>query len=164
MRFLVPVGVLALLALVWSVAAARVRPQAVDRAELFATARAAFVSEDPARIHPALAHLERLRPPPVDFLLEGLRSPNRGVREWSAHALGDLARDGVLHRTEPVVTALLRAFRDTDDWVRWKAARALGNLRARRALPALRRTLELDTEIGRASALKAVEQIEGRKP
>lgn len=105
--------------------------------------------------------------PPVDWLLEGLLDGDRGVREWSAHALGDLAARGeAAARSETVVRALVVALQDQDDYVRWKAVRALGNIGppARVALPLIRETVATSQEILRASGEKALEQIEGRAP
>ena len=71
------------------------------------------------------------------------RCRDRGVREWSAHALGDLAP-----QEDGVVRALVLSFEDTDDYVRWKAARALGNIgpRAAMALPLLRVSAEAESD------------------
>jgi HEAT repeat protein len=133
------------------------RPAAVlDEAAVLA----AFQSEDPADVRRALADLRRLDPAPVAFLLEGLRHPNRGVREWSAHALGDAAPTG-----DGVVKALLELLEDRDDLVRWKAVRALGLMgsAAAAALPPLRQVAATDQEheIVRAAAQHAIEQIAG---
>ena len=124
-----------------------------------AAVRAAFASADRPAIETQLAKLAACKPAPVAWLLAGLRDPDRGVREWSAHALGDLAPPG-----PEVVDALIVAFEDEDDWVRWKAARALGALRARKALDVLRVAAEADqeTEVVRAAAQAAVTAIEGR--
>ena len=91
-------------------------------------------------------------------LIEALSHPSRAVREASAHALGELGEDAT-----PAVEALTRAFEDEDDFVRWKAARALGNI-GPAAESALRLLVpaaeaEQETEIVRASAQKAVQQI-----
>jgi HEAT repeat protein len=121
----------------------------------------AFASADPARIEACLADL-RAWPAQerTAFLLEGLAHADRGVREWSAHALGEFAP-----QEERVVTALLAAFEDEDDWVRWKAARALGLLGpfARKALPVLEPTANAaqEVEVVRAAAQVAVRQIRG---
>ncbi len=97
--------------------------------------------------------------PAVPTLVAWLEDPERNVREGAAHALGNLAP-----RTIEVATALARRIEDPDDYVRWKVIRALGRQReaARDALPALRRIAraELETEIVRASAQRAVLEIE----
>ncbi len=139
-----------------------VPPADVEPTELTpAAVHAAFASADPAEIEPCL---ERLRAwdqsPRTDLLVRGLAHPDRGVREWCAHALGDFAP-----REERVVDALLLAFDDDDDWVRWKAARALGLLGpfAKRALPLLNpaANAEQEVEVVRAAAQVAVQRIRG---
>jgi HEAT repeat protein len=80
------------------------------------------------------------------------------VREGVAHALGELAP-----KREDVVRALLVAFEDPDDYVRWKAARALGRIGpfAAAARPALEQAANApqETEIVRATARSALEAI-----
>lgn len=97
--------------------------------------------------------------PDLPWLCALLQHDHRGVREGVAHALGDLSP-----RDPEVVRALLRAFEDADDYVRWKAARALGNIgdvpiavreRLQQAAKA-----ERETEVVRAAAQRAVEQID----
>ena len=137
-----------------------------------ASLREAFRSAEPERVDAALATLAAAEAP-LDWLLEGLQQPDRGVREWSAHALGDLAARGdfaagaaLAERTDGVVRALVLSFEDKDDYVRWKAARALGNVgpNAAMALPLLRVCAEAESEqaVTRAAAIKAIAQIEGR--
>lgn len=128
----------------------------LDAAAL-ASLRGDFASADEARIAQALSEIHDARPP-LDWLVAGLADADRGVREWSAHALGDLAP-----RRPDVLRALMRAFEDPDDWVRWKAARALGNLGpyAAPALPLLRTAAAQQQEVVRAASEKAVRQITG---
>ncbi len=120
----------------------------------------AFASPDPDEVRAALAHIREVKPPPVDWLLSLLRHENRGVREWSTHAMGDIAP-----QRKDVVDALVVSFQDDDDYVRWKAARALGNIGplAAVALPMLERTAntepDQEVEVVRATAIKAVGQI-----
>lgn len=132
-------------------------PVAAPTLDVAAT-RAAFASPDPEQVHAALARLLAVEPPPTDWLLAQLRDPNRGIREWSAHALGDIAP-----QETRAVDALLVAFEDPDDYVRWKAARALGNIGApaERALAVLEPVAESDQEVEvvGATARKAVRQI-----
>ena len=89
-----------------------------------------------------------------------LSHENRGVREGVAHALGDLAPADAT-----IVDALIVAFDDDDDYVRWKAARALGRIgrTAKKALPMLRvaALADRETEIVRAVCKRAVAEIEG---
>lgn len=129
-------------------------PPPLDRAAVLD----AFASPDPDRVRAALQRIREARPAPTQWLVGLLRHPNRGIREWSAHALGDLAP-----RDPEVVRALVAAFEDEDDYVRWKAARALGNIGplSAAALPLLERSASTDqeVEIVRATAMKAVEQI-----
>jgi HEAT repeat protein len=127
-----------------------------------AKALVAFASADAARIEACLAGLRAWSPQArTSFLVENLVHADRGVREWSAHALGEFAP-----REERVVDALMRAFEDKDDWVRWKAARALGLLGpfARKALPLLESTAnaEQEVEVVRAASQVAVRQIRAR--
>ncbi len=88
-----------------------------------------------------------------------LTHENRAVREGVAHALGDIAP-----QDESIVDALIKAFDDTDDYVRWKAARALGRIGkpAKKALPMLRiaANAEREAEIVRAICKKSVREIE----
>ena len=100
-------------------------------------------------------------PAPVAWLLEGLSDPDRNVREWSAHILGDVAP-----QQEDAVRALMRAFEDEDDWVRWKAARALGSIGplAAPALPLLEKAAaDVREEVVHAAAQRAVQQIRGNR-
>jgi HEAT repeat protein len=124
------------------------------------TVLAAFLSPEPARVQEALRVLRRTRPAPVDWLLQLIVRPERGAREWAAHALGDLAPPD-----DRVVGALMRAFEDPDDYVRWKAARALGRIGApaRRALALLEQAAnaEQEVEVVRATAQAAVRSIRG---
>ena len=118
----------------------------------------AFASPDPERVRAALTSVRATRPPPIDWLMKQATSENRGVREWSIHALGDIAPQ------EPrVVDLLIAAFEDDDDYVRWKAARALGNIGAlaERALPLLEPSAQAEDEVEvvRATAIRAVRQI-----
>ncbi len=125
--------------------------------EARARIRSVLASADPDEVKAALAEIARAAPS-IPWLLEGLLDSNRGVREWSAHALGDLAP-----QDDGVVRALVVSFEDKDDYVRWKAARALGNIgpRAAMALPLLRVAAETETEVLQAASQKAVRQISG---
>ncbi len=120
--------------------------------------RADFASADKPRIDAALLRIQAAAPP-LDWLLEGLLDDDRGVREWSAHALGDIAP-----QDDRVVRALIVSLQDKDDYVRWKVVRALGNIgpRAKLALPLIKETVASSQEILRASGEKAIRQIEGR--
>lgn len=125
--------------------------------------RDAFASADRVQVDAAIARIEAAAPP-VDWLLEGLLADDRGVREWSAHAMGNLAAADVASaRSESVVRALIVALADKDDYVRWKVVRALGNIGpdAALALPLIRETVATSQEILRAAGEKAIEQIEG---
>jgi HEAT repeat protein len=149
-------GVVALL--VWGTGAPGPRvPQPPPPPLDEAAALAAFRSGEAERVRAALARVREARPPPVDWLVASLRDPDRGVREWSAHALGDLAPQDAR-----VVDALLVAFEDPDDYVRWKAARALGLIGApaARAIPVLEQaaTAKIDVIVN-ATAVRALEQI-----
>ncbi len=105
----------------------------------------------------AVARIAAWSPPDIEWLLSLLVHPHRGVREGVAHALGDLAPDDP--RVGP---ALLAAFEDPDDYVRWKAARALGRLPRLPpgAAAALRAAAEAaqETEVVRAAARTALER------
>ena len=62
-----------------------------------------------------------------------------------------------------MVGALVVALSDKDDYVRWKAVRALGNIGpdAAIALPLIRETVATSQEILRAAGEKAIQQIAG---
>lgn len=139
-------------------------------------ARAAFVQGDVEESRGWVATIVASDNTPIIWLLEGLRHEDRGVREWSAHILGDLAlREAALHAgaegksalaEEQIVAALIVSFEDEDDWVRWKAARALGNIgpAARAALPMLERAAaDVREEVVHAAAKKAVAQIRAKR-
>ncbi|MDA1195948.1 MAG: HEAT repeat domain-containing protein [Planctomycetota bacterium] len=131
-------------------------PVALTQEQLDAM-RVTFASPKPAAVERALKRIAAAEPPTA-WLLEGLLHPDRGVREWSAHALGDLAP-----QDDGVVRALVLSFEDVDDYVRWKAARALGNIgpRSAIALPLLEAAAEAEheVEVVRAASARAVEQI-----
>ena len=94
------------------------------------------------------------------LLVQNLEHADRGVREWSAHAIGDFAI-----ADDEAVAALVQALEDEDDWVRWKAVRALGMLGpiAKRTLPLLEpiAAAEQEVEVVRAAAQVAVRRIKG---
>ncbi len=98
----------------------------------------------------------------VPDLIEALDDRHRAVREGAAHALGDIGPDAA-----PAVDALIRTFEDEDDYVRWKVARALGRIghAAAAAIPMLEAAVnaERETELMRATAQRALEQIRGAK-
>ena len=122
-------------------------------------ARAVFAEGDVEASKALAGRIAAMTSAPVAWLLEGLTDENRHIREWSAHALGDLAP-----QQDDVVQALIRAFEDEDDWVRWKAARALGNIGplAAPALPLLEKAAsDVREEVVYASAQRAVKQIRG---
>jgi len=124
-------------------------------------ALAAFASADQPRIDACLGRMRAWATGPrTEFLLANLTHPDRGVREWCAHALGEF-----VPREERVVDALMKAFEDRDDWVRWKAARALGLLGpfARKALPLLEpvANAQQEVEVVRAASKVSVAQIRG---
>jgi len=134
--------------------------EAADLLDAFASADKAVILPLIARLPGAVVRRGTETLTPTTFLLEGLQHPDRGVREWSAHALGDLSP----HEMR-VVDALLVAFDDEDDWVRWKAVRALGCLGpfAKKALPLIEPAAhaQQETEVVRAAALVALRQIGG---
>jgi HEAT repeat protein len=122
-------------------------------------ARAVLVTGTPEESQALVASLVAAEPPPLDWLRQGLQDENRNVREWCAHALGDLAPN-----QPDIIEALRIAFEDEDDWVRWKAARALGNIgpAAQAALPALEKAAaDVREEVVHAAAVRAVQQIRG---
>ena len=113
---------------------------------------------DPAHWRATVAEIVAQGPSMVPVLIDALGHEHRAVREGAAHALGDLRRESA-----PAIDALIVAFEDPDDFVRWKAARALGRIgpAAARAIPVLTPAAESqqETEIVRASAQAALAHI-----
>jgi len=140
------------------------RPTTTSDRRVGSEAVATWIEElripDPALWKRRVAALGGAGAPAVPALIEALRDPSRAVREGAAHALGDIGA-----RAAPAVEALIVAFEDPDDFVRWKAARALGRIgpAARAAVPILRpaATDPRETEVVRATAIRALEQISG---
>lgn len=120
-----------------------------------------FASADRPAIDALLARMQADVVPEYEGLLVAhLTHRDRGVREWSAHALGDLG-----FTSDATITALISAFSDKDDWVRWKAVRALGLIgpQAKRALPLIEPVADAaqEVEVVRAAAKVAVKRIKG---
>ncbi len=121
-----------------------------------------FASADREAIDALIAEMKADPFPDYEGLLvANLAHDNRWVREFSAHALGDLG-----FTSSATVSALMYAFGDKDDWVRWKAVRALGLIGppAKRALPLIEPAANAkdEVEVVRAAAQVAVKQIRGQ--
>ena len=65
----------------------------------------------------------------LDFLLVDLRNPNRHVRQTVARILGTMGSEIAKHKE--VVTSLLESIQDTDWYVRFAVAEALGTVTSR---------------------------------
>jgi HEAT repeat protein len=89
-----------------------------------------------------------------------LSSPDLSVRRAAMHFLEDLE-----DRAEPALDALIARLDDPDRFLRWAAARTLGNLPAEKvakAVPALRRMLfypDLDVRLAALAALVRLEHL-----
>ena len=102
----------------------------------------------------------------LDALLQTLadRQEDPDVRAHAAEALGHMA-DRLGAREGDVLAALLRSLTDPSAYVRFWSAFALGNLGDPRAIPALERLAERDTQSVpgwwsiRKEALDSIEQI-----
>ncbi len=102
----------------------------------------------------------------VDSLLRTLGDlrDDPDIRAHAAEALGHMA-DRLGDREADVLAALLRSLTDTSAYVRFWSAFALGNLGDPRAIPALERLAERDTQSVpgwwsiRKEALDSIEQI-----
>jgi HEAT repeat protein len=102
----------------------------------------------------------------LDALLQTLadRQEDPDVRAHAAEALGHMA-DRLGEREADVLAALLRSLTDTSAYVRFWSAFALGNVGDPRAIPALERLAERDTQSVpgwwsiRKEALDSIEQI-----
>ena len=116
------------------------------------------MSPEPERVREALAWIRATKPPPVEWLVGLVKHENRGIREWSVHAIGDLAP-----AEARIVDLMLEAFEDEDDYVRWKARARVGKSRSafRTCAPKLEPTAqsEDEVEVVRATAVRAVRQI-----
>lgn len=87
----------------------------------------------------------------VDPLIAGLRTDAYyEVRMWSAEALGKMTEKWSIDTLGNAVTALIEALRDQDLNVRQKAAYALGNMKAMKAVPPLIEALRTDGKNGDA--------------
>jgi HEAT repeat protein len=106
----------------------------------------------------------------VDALLRTLAdaAEETEIRAHAAEALGHMA-DRLGDREGDVLAALLRSLTDTSAYVRFWSAFALGNLGDERAIPALERLAERDTQSVpgwwsiRKEALDSIEQIRLRQ-
>jgi HEAT repeat protein len=121
-----------------------------------------FASADRPEIERLIARMQvHVFPEYEGLLVANLAHADRGVREWSAHALGDLG-----FTSSGTIGALIHAFGDKDDWVRWKAVRALGLIGppAKRALPMIEpvANAEQEVEVVRAAAKVAIQRIRGQ--
>lgn len=102
----------------------------------------------------AVGQLARLRPPDVGAHLRALlKDADMMVRSEAASRLGDVG-------TGDDVPDLINLLTDTQERVRWGAARALGLLRDRRALAPLQAALATETsEVNRQAMTAAIEAI-----
>jgi HEAT repeat protein len=106
----------------------------------------------------------------VDALLRTLAdvAEETEIRAHAAEALGHMA-DRLGEREGDVLAALLRSLTDTSAYVRFWSAFALGNLGDERAIPALERLAERDTQSVpgwwsiRKEALDSIDQIRLRQ-
>jgi HEAT repeat protein len=106
----------------------------------------------------------------VDVLLRTLAdgAEETEIRAHAAEALGHMA-DRLGDREGDVLAALLRSLTDASAYVRFWSAFALGNLGDERAIPALERLAERDTQSVpgwwsiRKEALDSIEQIRLRQ-
>jgi len=99
----------------------------------------------------------------VDTLITALQAdPDFGVRMCSAEALGKMTERWPIDSLENAVSALIDALNDEDPDVRLKAANALGEMKAMKAVPALIETLEKygkDSDAGHALYMIARQQF-----
>jgi HEAT repeat protein len=119
-----------------------------------------------AAYHLAFSHDERA----YDSLLETFSNADEaaGVRSQAAEGLAYLLHDARTRRFRHAARALVDALQDDVPEVRFWSAFALGSMRARVALPALRRLVEADDAMCpgwwpvRDEASDAIARIEGR--
>lgn len=132
-------------------------PPAPDHDAGIAEAVAAFQEPRRAAWKRGVEQLVALGPGAVPKLLPLLEHEHRSVREWTAHALGDLAP-----QDRASIDALIRSLDDPDDYVCIKAARALGRIgpAAYPALPVLTKLAIANQEALSGTAALAVDRID----
>jgi HEAT repeat protein len=119
--------------------------------------------DDYVRAYGARA-LARIGPDAKDAmpaLLKHLRTdPDKDIRKLSAKAIGLIGPDALGLLRGDVITALTEATKDESRGLREYSVRALGELRAKEAIPALRQASDDQDNDVRAAAVQALKSLE----